>query len=196
MKWHRAVLGSGAIGIGFGLLSAIDPQRRWQAAAIAAFAAAGVIAGIDGMLHRRQAVVDATLRYATYHGTAAVWGSVWLITLGMVLLVVAWTWYAGVERQLMVLVLRRPGMALIPAGVSTLCSGVAHWYGWRLTHAPTSPLARTVGNRIGGMLGVTFGAALTAAGLVEIMAPVAFDAILGSMRHALEQWALGAALRP
>ena len=145
--------------------------------------AAGVFAaGADAIIRRHTIERDRLSRVTvTFTGTAARLIGLALVILAGSLAAVGAAFVIGVEHQLYQLARARPGLVLVPLGAMATTMGAASVLGAREWRGSFWRLLVSVPERFGALLLLFLGLALLAAGVVELVSPMAFNETLDSI---------------
>jgi hypothetical protein len=120
-----------------------------------------------------------------FEGRAAWLFGVAFAVFGLALASAGLAYTLGAEEELYRFLLRRPGLALLAAGVMLAASGAAGVLGAREWRGSYRRVLASIPQRIGAGMLLAAGLALLAAGAFEVAAPAAFDAALDSLLEPL-----------
>lgn len=177
----RLIVVFAVAGLALGLVASRVQGRAIQSAGIACFAIAGLLLAVHGYRERSLPDTGINVRRAWYFGQGAQWAAVSLAVLSLAILATAIAWGVGAEQVLFDLLRRRPGMVLLPAGFSAVVDGIARLHGSRYYRSPDAPPTGTWGSRVGAGIAIIVGAVVALIGLMELVAPTAFDAGLDTL---------------
>jgi len=150
------------------------------------FAAGIFAAGADAIIRRRTVERSReTTAVQVFTGTAARLMGVGMLILACAIGVAGISFLLGTEARVYDFLLRRPGFALVPAGLLFGVMGSARVLGARDWRTPARILA-TLPERFGGVLALLFGLALAGIGVFELLAPPAFDELVQSLLAPLQ----------
>lgn len=152
---------------------------------LALFGVGFLAAGIDGFLTRRVGFAGpsagATSGHRTYRGKAALcWGIV-LSELGLAIISVAVVQLLGIERAAIELLIARPGILFLGAGIMLACIGGASLLDPGERRESIGEWLLSLPFRMVSTIPVVLGLAIIAIGLVEVLAPDVFDAWLAPL---------------
>lgn len=109
-----------------------------------------------------------------FEGPAAIFSGLAVIVLGLSMGVAGVAFLVGAEGALLDIALRRPGLALVPAGLASAAWGAGRVLGAREWRGSWWRLVANIPERIGGAMLLLLGAALLGLGGFELLAPDAF----------------------
>ncbi len=143
-----------------------------------------LLGGLDSVLRREHTTGRDSARI-DYRGTAArAWGVAFLLA-GLAVVVAGVVVLAGAGEDAARLLGRRPGIALVPAGLFLLAVGRGMTGSWRRATGEEPPRYVLMPGRIGGVLVMLVGLAVLLAGLSELVAPAWFDGLVDRIGHSL-----------
>jgi hypothetical protein len=145
------------------------------------FAFGSFAAGADA-IGRRHTVERSreTTRRRTFEGTGAVLLGLMLVILSLGFAVAGAAFLRGSQQRLLAFLAGRPGFALVPAGLAVAAGGGARLFGARDWNGSLGRFLASLPERFSGTILLLSGLALIGAGMLDILAPAAFDNLIDS----------------
>jgi hypothetical protein len=167
-----------AVGVPLAGVAYVNGRHALANVGFLVLGAGAMIGGLETMITRRIHMTPEHGHGHLYQGLAAGGVGLSFVALGFGLALFGYTGAAGAERAFFALLLRRPGLVLLPVGLFLFGGGLAVVIG--ATQGRRSGLLRVIAilDRAPGVVLLLMGTAALAVGALELLSPALFDGIV------------------